>query len=309
MSDMTTCANCSALMQAEYCPACGQRRFRAEDRRFGHLTRQFFEAATDLDGRFWRSLRALLFQPGRLARDWFGGRRAYWMSPAALFLFANLIYFLAPALSDFDLPLRDHVNHAVLRDFADDVPAAALRESNDGQMHSRWTEAWIRAHLLRRQAEGDDHALQTGMTPDSAFDQLERDYDQASANYSKLLIVLHVPFLAVGLMLWCWRARRYYAEHFVVALHYFAFVLCFIELAILPGAWLATELNLSPAPALVRWGSYAVLVIYATQLLRVAYDSRWWHAALGGLALPLLLVGINVSVYRALQFVIVFALA
>lgn len=303
----THCANCSAPLPGEYCAHCGQRRFRPEDRRFAHLARQFLEALTDLDGRFWGSLRVLLLRPGRLTRDWFEGRRARWMSPVALFLFANLVYFLAPALSDFDLPLRDHVSHAVLREVAAEAPAPALRERGGGQLHSRWTEPWVRARLARLAAGSGDTAAHGTPPLALAFERLERDYAQASANYSKLLIVLHVPFLALGLMLWCRRARRYYAEHFVAALHYFAFVLLFIEVVILPAAWLGVWLGLGAQP--LKWASFALLVLHAAGLLRTAYGSSWWHAGLGGLALPLLLFAINVSVYRALQFVIVFALA
>ncbi|MCX7563245.1 DUF3667 domain-containing protein [Xanthomonadaceae bacterium XH05] len=58
------------------------KRFVQSDHRFTHLLASFFEAATDLDGRFWRSLRALLFQPGRLARDYIDGARQRWMPPS-----------------------------------------------------------------------------------------------------------------------------------------------------------------------------------------------------------------------------------
>src|SRR5687767_9581425 len=94
------CSNCAMPLTHEYCGHCGQRRFRPEHRRLRHLFGQFFGALTDLDSRVWRSVRALAFQPGRLTRDWFAGRRAYWMSPIALFLLANLLFFLAPAISD-----------------------------------------------------------------------------------------------------------------------------------------------------------------------------------------------------------------
>ena len=72
------CANCGAVLAGEYCAACGQRRFRPRDRRMAHLLGESFDALTDFDGRIWRSLRAALLQPGRIARDWIEGRRARW---------------------------------------------------------------------------------------------------------------------------------------------------------------------------------------------------------------------------------------
>ena len=62
------CANCGAVLAGEYCAACGQRRFRPRDRRMAHLLGESFDALTDFDGRIWRSLRAALLQPGRIAR-------------------------------------------------------------------------------------------------------------------------------------------------------------------------------------------------------------------------------------------------
>ena len=52
---------------------------------------QAVAVATDLDGRFWRSLRALMLQPGRLSRDYLDGRRRHWMTPGGLFLLANVL--------------------------------------------------------------------------------------------------------------------------------------------------------------------------------------------------------------------------
>ena len=111
------CANCDAVLEGEYCAACGQRRFRPRDRRMAHLLGESFVALTEFDGRIWRSLRAALLQPGRIARDWIEGRRARWISPVRLFLLANLLYFLAPldALPDWLLAVGLLDDLAVLR--------------------------------------------------------------------------------------------------------------------------------------------------------------------------------------------------
>ncbi len=46
-----------------------------------------------LDGRLWRTLRALLSQPGFLAREYFRGRRKHYVRPARLYLVTSLILF------------------------------------------------------------------------------------------------------------------------------------------------------------------------------------------------------------------------
>jgi hypothetical protein len=302
------CANCAAPLAAEYCGQCGQRRFRPEDRTLRRLLGQFLAALTDLDSRAWRSVRALLLQPGRLTQDWFAGRRARWMSPVALFLLANLVYFLVPGITDFDLPLRNHVSAAVLHDLAGPERAPRLRDSGGGQLHSPYTEDWVRARVAQGVAAAAGEP--TGGDAREVFEALERDYAQASSNYSKLLIILHVPFLALGLQLLMLGTRRYYAEHFVAALHYFAFVLAFVELVLLPASTVAAWLGSSgEAPGWAKLANIAILMGYAALMLRRAYGCGWARALVGGLVLPMLLAGIHITAYRALQFAIVFALA
>lgn len=303
--DPATCANCGAGIAEAFCGHCGQRRFRPEDRRLAHLLREFAEALTDLDGRFWRSMRALLFRPGLLSRDWNAGRRTRWMSPVALFLLANVLYFFAPALTDFDLPLRDHVSGPVLLEFdsalADATPERRERlQQFRGQLHSRFTEPWVRARLAEAAREAPER---------NAFETVSHEYALASANISKALIVLHVPFLALLLAV-AMAGRGYlFAEHAVVALHYFAFVLFLLELVVLPGAWIAAQLDVERMPDVVMWLLPTLLVLYAVVAIRRAYACRWIRAALAGTALVAVLLEVNLSVYRALQFAIVLALA
>ena len=87
-----TCVNCGAIAGGAYCPVCGQE----TDVRLPTL-RQFMRDATGslvaLDGRLWRTLRALLTQPGFLVREYFRGRRKYYVRPARLFLVTSLILF------------------------------------------------------------------------------------------------------------------------------------------------------------------------------------------------------------------------
>src|SRR5262245_19364187 len=125
------CANCGASLRGEFCAACGQKRFVEADRRFGSLLRQFFEAATDLDGRFWRTIGALLFQPGRLSRDYIEGRRARWMSPVALFLLFNVVYFVSPLQSDLATPFTWEVPGSIALQARDTVTEADIAELRD----------------------------------------------------------------------------------------------------------------------------------------------------------------------------------
>ena len=63
------CANCGAPAPEEYCPACGQ-----NTRERLPTFRQFMREATGryiaYDGKFWKTLAALLCLPGFLTREY-----------------------------------------------------------------------------------------------------------------------------------------------------------------------------------------------------------------------------------------------
>lgn len=91
------CLNCGTTLKGPYCHHCGQpdRRF---IRFFPALIRDVVTDILDYDARFLSTLRPLLFSPGRLTRDYLGGKRARFSPPWRLYLVASLIFFLLAAL-------------------------------------------------------------------------------------------------------------------------------------------------------------------------------------------------------------------
>jgi Protein of unknown function (DUF3667) len=304
------CANCGAELNGAYCATCGQKRFVDADRRLGHLLQQFVEAATDLDGRFWGSVGALLLQPGRLSRDFIAGRRARWMSPIAVFLLVNVVYFVFAPESDFATPFEREVpgRIAVLaRDPGTlDEPAAARLRARPGPLHSRFT-----APLVERRVQARDTAARVASDGRSGYDyrNYRRAYERMVPEISKALAIVHVPALAAVLMLLLRHTRRYYAEHFVVALHLLAFELAAI-LILVHGMSLVHVL-VPPADwhnALLNWTVRCVLTVYVVIALRHVYAIAWhWSIAVTA-ALFLAYVLINFYLYRPVLFLTVFAL-
>ena len=90
------CLNCGSELQGPFCSRCGQRAIAA----YPTIQEMFGDAWHELsgyDGRFVRTFRRLLGQPGALTLDVLEGRRARYISPVRLYLMASVIYFICAA--------------------------------------------------------------------------------------------------------------------------------------------------------------------------------------------------------------------
>jgi hypothetical protein len=89
-------------LQGPFCHYCGQpdknlMRF------FPALLREMLEDFMDFDSRFVRTLKPLLFRPGKLTRDYLDGRRFRYVPPLRLYIFSSLAFFFLAALLTTDL--------------------------------------------------------------------------------------------------------------------------------------------------------------------------------------------------------------
>jgi hypothetical protein len=264
------CPNCGATLLGRYCHECGQKRIEPAERRFSWFVAQLAKALVMADSRLLRSLGRLLFRPGALDRAWLAGRRRTHLAPLNLFLLANLLYFFHPPLTDLNLALHDQ-----------------FTQPGYGPLATALAEARVETRGTSLAAYAAEYAA------------------QATA-LAKLMVILHVPLLAIVLAALHVRRRIFYVDHIAVALHFWAFVLlhAMVTPPLLAAAHAATGAVTAAAFQLVMLG---VLVLYGWQQLNTGYgQSRWLAAA----KLPLFLIGLVVShlLYRFAQFLGAFAL-
>jgi hypothetical protein len=311
MNDISSdvCRNCGAHLTGKFCQECGQKRFVESDRRLGHLAHEFLANATDLDSRIWRTLRALLFQPGLLSHEYMEGRRARWISPISLFLAVCVIYFVAPLHgSDVSLQFNSQVTARVRQLAAGpDEKLSDAQRASEGQAHSKFTSPLIDERVRERDATA--RAESKGANGYSYRDY-RLAYNAKADDISKALVILHMPFVALVLMVIFVRKHRYFAEHFVVALHFFAFTLLTLQIVVqgsvlwdflVPTSWAL------PGSAM-DWFMRAAICAYTVAALRRAYGVGWGSATVAATVMLAAVVAINIYIYRAIQFLVTFAL-
>ena len=92
------CLNCKTEMAGSFCSLCGQRDIGAR-LNSNLLFSLFFEALTEFDSRFWRTLRKLAVNPGAVALSYIQGSRANFINPIRFFFATFTIYIALSALT------------------------------------------------------------------------------------------------------------------------------------------------------------------------------------------------------------------
>lgn len=87
------CQNCGTTLVGAHCHECGQKaKVHRTLRAFGH---DILHSVLHFDGKIWRTLPMLFWNPGELTRRYVHGERAKFVSPLALFLFTVFLTFAA----------------------------------------------------------------------------------------------------------------------------------------------------------------------------------------------------------------------
>lgn len=87
------CLNCGAEVQGRYCQVCGQENIEPRES-FWHLVTHFVYDITHFDGKFFSTLKYLLFKPGFLSQEYLRGRRVSYLHPIRMYVFTSAFFFL-----------------------------------------------------------------------------------------------------------------------------------------------------------------------------------------------------------------------
>ena len=247
---VASCANCGRAFGGRFCPECGQEATELQ-RPVAGLVHDFLSDTFAFDARIWRTLPLLVTRPGALAAEYAAGRRARYVPPLRLYVFLGALFFAVMALADGG-PLRFE----------------AVTDGDEVLIESAFG---IRLTAVGASA-ADEGSPTAGVSRAAADVEGFNDIVIATLSYA------HFFFLPlVALLLWILWRRRWYAEHLVFGMYFFAF-------ALLAGSVMVAAYGLlgNPPPghpaaraAIVVWDAAVVVMLY--RALRDMYRSG--HAA------------------------------
>jgi Protein of unknown function (DUF3667) len=97
----TNCQNCGTAIQGNYCSQCGQATSTGRIT-FKETVTNFLRITFAFEGPLWLTIRLLITNPGKLFREYIGGKRKTYFKPVAFFILIAAIYLILRVWINFD---------------------------------------------------------------------------------------------------------------------------------------------------------------------------------------------------------------
>ncbi len=269
-SSTLTCKNCDTVFTGNYCSNCGEKVYHDHDKSIPHFFEDALHFITHLDGSFFTTLKTIFTQPGQLSLDYCSGRRKKYFKPLSFFLLLVVLYLLFPLLSGLNMRMEYY-------------------PGNFGAFAAHWIEAKMASKHLTEE-------------------QLSEVFAHKSEKWSKVMLLVIIPFSAAAQWLLYIRKRNYFFDHLVLSteINSFFLVMVFFIWAVilwllnhvLPKNWWGNE-------ALSIGGGYFFVGLFIAAAFRRFYNESRRIAFLKTLLFIALHVLIVYFLYKFLLFVAV----
>ncbi len=253
-----SCPSCDNQFVGRYCNQCGEKLLEEKDFQLTSIFEQAIGPITNLDSKFFRTLKALFFQPGLLTAKYIQGIRVPYMKPFQIFIIANIFFFIF--LSEIDI----------------------------FRTPSKWffTAHYDGVNVLEQVRE-------IIAAKEISQAELAVLYDAKSSNLAKGFIFLLLPIIALIALLLHWKQKLAFGKHIIFSIHYFAFVLIFAVLWTEIVDVVVQEFHNLYYVVPIQ----LIITIYLVIAFRRVYKDSWWQASWKGL-LGIPFIGIAIQVYR-----------
>lgn len=237
------CASCGQPREGRFCSFCGEEELDFHSLTVRHFVSHALHELFELDGKIWRTLRALILRPGFLSAEYCSGRRKLYASPFRLLIISAIVYALSTR-GGLQISLTAGPVALSL------APAAV----GEGASIYETVQRIDRFHLL-----GAIAAEREAKLGPKAESEGER-FHQRLEKFAEPLSFCNVLLLAAALQVFFHRRRRHFVEHGVFSMHFMSFAL-FTGLLFFPARGLLTA----------GWGAIVLPLIFAVLIWQFCY--------------------------------------
>lgn len=283
-----TCLNCGHQVEEQFCTHCGQENIETRQS-FGGLLAHFVEDLTHYEGKFWRSMKYLLFRPGYLSKTYLAGKRITYIPPVRMYIFISFVTFLLPHfLPEYEkehtayTPEQQAIVDSIMNDTFDHITF----DDEYGLFYSNTYKTIEQLDSTREARKGTLNELsmfeywngKKSIELRSKYSplQLEHVFEEALARSFPKALFVYMPFFA--LMLWLFHGKKkwMYFDHAIFTLHYFSFLLLVftgLTIAITVGDWMQAHeiIKQSTNDLFFAWSLAIVVILWIYYFYRAHF--------------------------------------
>ncbi|MEP6675301.1 MAG: DUF3667 domain-containing protein [Ferruginibacter sp.] len=266
--DLHECRNCGNAFRGKICNVCGEKVFQEKHLTVGHFFHQILDFFYHFESKVLKTIWLNFIKPGKITKDNLNGLTVPYAKPIQLFLVVNLIFYFAlhfshisdytPSQGDhYYFTLSDHkmfgfmkpVDNAVISGI--DHLTEKKREAFLEEQRDRVTR--IKSSLYSPEGNptwqkdsarfvNADTVMTTKFAAVALFNE---EFDHRVSGYSKSLVFLIVPFIALIFFIFFFNKLKYYGAALILATHFMVYNMCFFCLHILID-WLPRRMGWVP---------------------------------------------------------------
>lgn len=278
------CANCGYAVDVAYCSKCGQKN--TETRQpFHHLFTHFVEDLTHYDGAFWKTIKYLLFRPGKLTRTYLEGHRQAFVPPVKLYIFISFITFVLMGLMASTQNYELTPKQKALR-------AAAIKEGMeiDGKVyHSTEEFEKYQASLPEaKQMSSFEKVLRIASLNATVKGFSYKQLIEGFLHATPKVLFIYMPVFAFWLWLLHGKKRWYFFDHGIFTLHYFSFLLLALTIYSIinfSASYIPTDSISTIIKGLTATTVFFYSIFYFFRAHRIMYGEKRWISRFKGVIL------------------------
>ena len=282
--DLHECRNCGNTFRGKVCNVCGEKVFHEKHLSVGHFFHQIVDFFYHFESKVLKTIWLNFIRPGKVTKDNLNGITVPYAKPIQLFLVVNLIFYFVLHFShvtDYTPGQYDH-KYFVISDnnafkYFKPIDSAVIngidhlskRKQEEFLEEQQDRQARVKASFVGNNMDdkwkGDSAAFVNAdpkiTSKFAAIGLFNAEFDHKVSGYSKSLVFLLVPFMALIFFLFFFWKLKYYGSALVLATHFMVYNMCFFCLHVLT-YWIPMRLGLFPREANISLFSPFQFIFY-----------------------------------------------
>ncbi len=219
------CPNCSTPLSGAFCYQCGQKQ-KGADRYLWEILNEAFEGIFSWNSKAWLTTASMFFKPGFLTAEHFAGRRARYVSPLRLYIITSVGFFLTLTLINFFGNSSQSIDEQGATQIQKEVSqeretSAGHGDGRDGNSKSDVPNTDESSVTISADLPFISDDKEKELADKATKLALSNPRELASKIIDSLPAISFIllPLYALTFKLFFLKAKRYYAQHMVLALH------------------------------------------------------------------------------------------